>query len=137
MIRPTAVAVPGGRPEPLTIPAEERGTTDISERVVQRIAAKVVNDAEHAGGAARRMLGVSLGSDSTDTPPQVSARVDGRIATVEVTMSVAYPQPVRDVTRRVRSDIIGSVRELTGLNVRHVDIAITSLLTGGNGRRVQ
>jgi uncharacterized alkaline shock family protein YloU len=137
MTSPTTVAVPGGRPEPRTTPAEERGTTEISERVVQRIAAKVVNDAEHAGGAARRMLGISLGSDSADTAPQVSARVDGQIAAVEVTMSVAWPQPVRDVTRRVRNDIISSVGELTGLTVRHVDIAITSLLTDGNGRTAQ
>jgi uncharacterized alkaline shock family protein YloU len=137
MSPPTAVPVTGARPQPQVAPAEERGTTEIGESVVQRIAAKVVNDAEHAGGAARRVFGVSLGTDSGDTEPQVSALVDGQIAAIEVTMSVAWPQPVRDVTRQVRDDIISSVEEMTGLTVRHVDIAITSLLTNKNARRAQ
>jgi uncharacterized alkaline shock family protein YloU len=133
----TEIAVRTSPPEPLTTLPETRGRTAISELVVQKIAAQVVSDAENAGGAARRMFGVSLGSDSEDTEAQVTARVDGAIATVEVAMSVAYPQPVRAVTRRVRASIISTLEYQTGLDVRHVDIAITSMLNGGGGRRVQ
>jgi uncharacterized alkaline shock family protein YloU len=116
---------------------EDRGRTEIAERVLERIAAKVVSDAEHAGGTARRMLGVSLGQDGQDTAPQITAHIDGQLATIEVTMTVAYPAPVRQVARRVRNDVIARVTELTGISVRHVDIDITRLIWRTSEGRVQ
>lgn len=114
-----------------------RGRTEIAERVLERIAAKVVADAEYAGGAARRMLGVPLGHDGQDAAPQTTAHIDGRLATIELIMSVAYPAPVRQVARRIRNDVIAVVTELTGLDVRHVDIEITRLIWRTSEGRVQ
>lgn len=116
-------------------PAEARGRTEISDRVVERIAAQAVAEAEHAGGAASRFLGVKLGRDTQDTVAQATARVDGQLATVQLTLSVIYPQPVRQVTRDVRDRVISRVGELTGLDVRQVDIEIASLIVPDPERR--
>jgi len=47
-----------------------------------------------------------------------------------VLLSLAYPAPVRAVTREVRSHVIERVTTLTGLEVRHVDIEVADLLRG-------
>ncbi|MCW2877932.1 MAG: hypothetical protein JWQ95_2032 [Sphaerisporangium sp.] len=109
-------------------PVESRGRTDISGRVLERIAAHAVNEVDEVGGAAPRLLGMPLGRDATDTAPRVSAQVDGHLAIVRVTLSVTYPAPIRQVAHRVRDHIMTRVRELTGLDVRQVDIDIARLI---------
>jgi len=69
--------------------------------------------------------------------PRVSVLIDGRLATVRVAIEVRYPAPIRQVTRRVREHVSDRVGELTGLDVRHVDIDIPALITPDRGRRVQ
>ena len=106
---------------------EERGTTTIADRVVERIAAQAVAEVDNATGAARSLLGVTLGSTTAETAARVSARVDGPTATVEVSMTVIYPASVRDVTRQVRRHLTERVRELTGVDVAQVDIDVTGM----------
>jgi uncharacterized alkaline shock family protein YloU len=118
-------------------PPEERGRTELAERVVERIAQQVVLEAEHASGAARRLVGMALGSDEDTEAPQVTVTIDGQLAIVQLTMSVAYPMPVRQVTRQVRQDMIERIGALTGLEVRHVDISICRLTGAGFERRVR
>jgi uncharacterized alkaline shock family protein YloU len=132
----TALTTAGPAPA-LVQPAEDRGRTDIAERVVERIAQQVVLEAEHASGAARRLLGVALGSDDDADTPQVTVSIDGQLTTIQLTMCVAYPMPVRRVTRQVRQDVIDRIGYLTGLEVRHVDISITRLTGTGGERRVR
>jgi uncharacterized alkaline shock family protein YloU len=118
-------------------PPETRGRTEIAARVLERIAAHAVTEVDQAGGAARRLLGVPLGRDTAQTAPRATAHVDGQLATLQVTMSVIYPAPIRQVTRRVRDQIITRVGELTGLDVRQVDIEIARLIRPGrDGRRI-
>lgn len=69
-----------------------------------------------------------LGRDSMQSTPQVTAKVDGGLATLRIRISIAYPAPVREVTRRLRELVRTRVGELTGLDVREVDIDVTRLL---------
>ena len=144
----TTSAAPGsaGRPGADLVPAapaalrppEARGRTEIADRVLERIAARAVTEVDQAGGAARRLLGVPLGRDTMRAAPRATAHVDGQIATVQLRMSVIYPAPIRAVARRVRDQIITRVGELTGLDVRQVDIEIARLIRPGTEpRRVQ
>ena len=144
----TTGAAPGsaGRPGADLVPAapaalrppEARGRTEIADRVLERIAARAVSEVAQAGGAARRLLGVPLGRDTVRAAARATAHVDGQIATVQLRMSVTYPAPIRETTRRVRDQIITRVGELTGLDVRQVDIEITRLIRPGTEpRRVQ
>jgi uncharacterized alkaline shock family protein YloU len=126
-----AVAPPSGT---TLAPPAQRGSTEIADRVVERIAARAVAEVDDAHGPARRLLGLRVPGA---VAPRVTVQVDGRLATVRLAMSVRYPAPIRQVTRRVREHVMVRVGELTGLDVRHVDIDIPTLITPDRGRRVR
>lgn len=105
----------------------ERGTTTIADRVVERVATHAVTDVERAAGAPRTVLGQSVGRVDEDTPARTSATVDGDLVTVSVSMSVAYPSPVREVAAQVRRRVIDRVQYITGLQVAEVDIDVPAL----------
>ncbi|GAA1275166.1 hypothetical protein GCM10009677_30720 [Sphaerisporangium rubeum] len=111
---------------------EERGRTRISGKVLERIAATAAAEVDEAGRAVRRVLGVPVGHDTTSAPPRVSGHIDGGLAMLRIHLSVAYPAPVREVTRRVRDHVTDRVHALTGLDVRQVDIDVDRLLPGAN-----
>ena len=113
---------------------EHRGSTDIADRVVEKIAAGAVAEVDDAYGSARRLLGLRMPGA---TAPRVTVLIDGHLATVRVAMSVRYPAPIRQVAREVREHVMARVGKLTGLDVRHVDIEIPTLITPDRGRRVQ
>jgi len=117
--------VAAGLPAP-----EQRGRTAIADRVVTRLAARAVSEVEQAGGAARQLAGVAIGRQSGEGMARVSARIDGHLAVIELRLSLAYPAPVRALTREVRRHVIERVTGLTGLEVRHVDIEVARLLRG-------
>lgn len=113
------------------------GRTDIADRVVERIAAHALTEMPEVGGAARRVLGVAFGRDEA-APPRAEAHVDGRLATVTVTMSVSYPSPVREVAQHARDTVTARITDLTGLDVRQVDVDVASLVWATHtGRRVE
>jgi uncharacterized alkaline shock family protein YloU len=95
--------------------------------VVEKIAARAVGEVDEVGGVASRVLGIQIGSDAPDRSPEVHARVDGSIVTLDVTLSVTYPAPVGQVTRHVREHVADRIRTLTGLSTRQVDISVTAL----------
>ena len=99
-------------PSPLTVPGQ-RGRTTIADRVVAKIATRAVAEFGQAGGAAR-----------------VSARINGNLAMIEMRLSLAYPEPVRSLTREVRRHVMERVNTMTGIEVRHVDIEVARLLRG-------
>jgi uncharacterized alkaline shock family protein YloU len=99
----------------------------MADRVLERIAAHVLTEVEETGGAARRVLGVPLGPTGQRTRPQVTAHVDGHLAILRMRITVAYPEPIRQVTRRLRDRVTSRLGELTGLEVRQVDIDIVRL----------
>lgn len=109
---------------------EERGRTRISGKVLERIAATAAAEVDEAGRAVRRVFGVPVGHDTTSAPPRVSGHIDGGLAMLRIHLSVAYPAPVREVTRRVRDHVTNRVHALTGLDVRQVDIDVDRLLPG-------
>jgi uncharacterized alkaline shock family protein YloU len=113
-----------GRPAPIAA-----GRTTVASRVLERIATQVLSELDRAGGAARRVLGVPLGRERVDRAPQVHARVDGHLATMRVSIVVAYPTPLRAVTRQLRDLMTTRVGQLTGLQLRQLDIDIAQLTT--------
>jgi len=94
------------------------------------VAARAVTEVELTGGVTRQLMGITIGRRTGAGSAHVDARVDGHLAMIEVRLSLAYPAPVRAVTREVRSHVIERVTTLTGLEVRHVDIEVAGLLRG-------
>lgn len=103
------------------MPPDKRGSTQITERVLERIASQVLTEAEDISGVRRRLLRVPPSRDATDG---VTAWVDGGLATVRIRVSMVYPAPVREVSRHLRENVTAAVERLTGLDVRQVDIEI-------------
>ena len=130
MSTPTTVRDDAPGPADGTVPADDaatRGRLEIADRVIERIAAQAAAEVDRATGTPRRMLGVSVGSP-TDRP-DVSARVDGHVAIVDVVMSVAWPAPVIQVTEQVRARIVQQLADLAGVRAAQVDIRVTSLVS--------
>ena len=112
---------------PLDAPGQ-RGRTAIADRVVARVATQAVTEVAQTGGAARQLIGFTLGRETGQGPARVFARVDGNLAMIEMRLTLAYPAPVRSLTREVRRHVMERVASLTGIEVRHVDIEVASLL---------
>ena len=116
-------------PTPLAVPGQ-RGRTTIADRVVAQVATRAVAEVAQTGGAARQLIGFTLGRQTGQGPARVSARVDGNLAMIEMRLTLAYPAPVRGLTREVRRHVMERVASLTGIEVRHVDIEVARLLRG-------
>ena len=116
-------------PTPLNVPGQ-RGWTTIADRVVAKVAAQAVTEVEQTGGAAMQLIGFTIGPETGKGTARVSARIDGHLAMIEMRLTLAYPAPVRSLTREVRRHVMERVTSLTGLEVRHVDIEVARLLHG-------
>jgi uncharacterized alkaline shock family protein YloU len=116
-------------PAPSALP-EQRGRTTIADRVVAQVATQAVAEVAQTGGAARQLIGITLGRQTGQGRARVSARADGNLAMIEMRLTLAYPVPVRSLTREVRRHVMERVASLTGIEVRHVDIEVTRLLRG-------
>jgi len=122
----------------LTGPVAERGVLTISAQAVERLAACAVLEVDDVGGAAGRVLGVSLSGEDLDHSAKVSAQVGAETVTLDVRISIVYPASVARTTERAREHLVARVEALTGLTVTRVDLTVTALhTTAGHERRVE
>ncbi|WP_158879421.1 Asp23/Gls24 family envelope stress response protein [Amycolatopsis anabasis] len=94
----------------------ERGRTSIEPRVVERIAARAV-------------------TEELRRPARVRARLEGDAATLDVKLTVGYPDSVAEATERTRAHLVRRTGELTGFTVPRVDIVVTGLDAGDRRTR--
>jgi uncharacterized alkaline shock family protein YloU len=123
----TALDGAGALPAPA-----QRGQTTIAERVVARVAAQAAAEVGQTGGAARQLIGITIGRQTGEGNARVSAHTEGQVAMIEMRLSLAYPVPLRALTREVRRHVMERVTGLTGYEVHHVDIEVARLLSGTN-----
>ncbi|MEV6153180.1 Asp23/Gls24 family envelope stress response protein [Nonomuraea sp. NPDC052129] len=114
----SAVLVPGQRPTP-AVPPEGRGRTEVTDRVAAKIA-------RHAAGEVAGVREVIERGGLRGTRP-ASATVRGDTVEIGLTVSVAYPMPLRGVAAAIRSHVASRIAALTGLQVSHVDITMAEL----------
>lgn len=116
--------------------AEDRGTLTIAEKVIEKIAGQIAADTPGVHGASGGFLGIGS-HDDEDARPKVTAELHGRIVSLHVRAGVRYPAPLRSTTEHLRERIRSQVSERCGVDVRQVDIDITSLVTrtDRSGRR--
>jgi uncharacterized alkaline shock family protein YloU len=113
--------------------AAERGTTTIADEVVEKIAgiaAREVPGVYDLGGDVARVFAsvrdrIGLGDgDGEQSNRGVAVKLEGRTATVRVTLVIEYGYVVYSVAEKVRTKVIGSVENLLGLEVTAVDIVV-------------
>ena len=107
--------------------ADDRGRLQIADAVVEKVAVAAAGEIDDVGGVARRVLGVPAGRDDGEGRPQVSARVTGQVASLDVRLTVMYPASVRSTTEAVREHLRDRVHALTEITVSRVDISVTAL----------
>jgi uncharacterized alkaline shock family protein YloU len=107
------------------IPADraERGRTDISTRVVEKIAAQAAGEVPHVGGLRRRLAGQGVGAALV----RCTAEIDGGIVALQLELAVDYGRSIRAVTRAARAHVIAAVQRLCDLRVDHLDITVSLL----------
>ncbi|WP_434620330.1 Asp23/Gls24 family envelope stress response protein [Arthrobacter sp. A5] len=112
-----------------------RGHTVVADKVIEKIAGQVAGDASSAGGSSGGFFGIGAHADLS-ARPKASVELTGNIATLSVEVGMLYPVPLRQATEALRQRI-RAVTELTGVEVRQVDIKVSWLTTGAetNGRR--
>ena len=134
----------GGTPADLTTRKSplrtDLGHTIIAPRVAEKIARQAARQTAGVCGAEAsglsRLLPRAQGSPSATAG--VAIGVDDDSVAVDLTISVRYPEPVSDVTRRAREHVVERLTTCTGLRVTSVDILVTSLVAGGPvARRVR
>ncbi|GAA3277717.1 Asp23/Gls24 family envelope stress response protein [Dactylosporangium vinaceum] len=111
----------------------DRGTTTIADEVVEKIAgiaARKVEGVYDLGGDVARVFAavrdrIGLGDDEKENGNRgVTVRLEGRNATVRVTLVIEYGYVVYSVAEKVRAQVITSVENLLGLEVTAVDIVV-------------
>ncbi|QIZ38093.1 Asp23/Gls24 family envelope stress response protein [Saccharopolyspora sp. ASAGF58] len=119
------------------VPPEERGSTTLSDRVIEAMAAHIIAEVDQVGGAARRVFGVTAGSEHAEQQPRVTAEVHGSVCALRARLSVCYPAPVAQVTEEVRQHLIDRIAVLADVRVRTVDITVTALYRPAVRREVR
>ena len=102
---------------------EHRGTTTLADRVVEKIAAQAATEVDHATGLRRSLAGRDVGRSTV----RAHVDLDGGVAALRLDLAVAFPAPVRVVTRAVRAHVTTRVGQLCDLTVDHVDITVAAL----------
>ena len=116
----------------------DRGTTNISNTVVQKIAgiaAQEVEKVQVGGGTAAAVTGflgsvssAVTGSSGSGSPTSgVSVEVGQKEAAVDLTTAIEYGVSSPQVTEAVRRNVINRVESLTGLGVTEVNIVVTDV----------
>src|SRR4051794_31516652 len=120
--------------------AEDRGTLHISDRVVEKVAAQAATEVDRVTGVPRRVLGQTVGRVKADSQARASAKVDGSIVSVSLSVAVEYPTPVRAAAAAVRQHVSSTVHALCGLDVVEVHVDVPHFYTSAAvtpTRRVQ
>ncbi|MEE4541412.1 Asp23/Gls24 family envelope stress response protein [Streptomyces sp. V4-01] len=115
-----------GAARPALLPAGERGSLRVSDRVIAKIAAQ----------AAGEVLVESPGAELVpkDATPHASVAVRRNHARLRLTLELGYPVDIGAVCGRVRRHVTSRVEALTGMVVPEVAVEVERLHTAA-GRR--
>ena len=117
----------------------DRGNTNISDTVVQKIAgiaAQEIEKVQMGGGAAAAVTGflgsvsgAVTGSSSGGGSPTsgVSVEVGEQETAVDLTVAIEYGVSIPQVTETVRRNVINRIENLTGLGVTEVNITVNDV----------
>ena len=113
-----------------------RGETTIAPLVVEKIASRAATEVDGVSDVVRAGLGRLLPWVSSDSSAQVAADVHEDTVTVDLTVNVRYPEPVRRVVANVRDRVAERLAALTGLTATEVNIVVDELVVERrDGRR--
>lgn len=105
------------------VPAAERGSLRIADRVVAKVAAQAAREALRAGPDAHKLPGGKRGA------PQAGVRVRDRSVRVRLALALGYPSDIAAQCLAVRRHVASRVTELVGMDVPEVAVGVDRLHT--------
>ena len=110
----------------------ERGSTSISNAVVSQVAGTAAQEVEgvQMGGGTSRAVGGVLDSvtGGSGTTRGVTVEVGEEETAIDLSLAIEYGRPIPQVSEAVRSNVIGRVENLVGLQVTEVNITVNDVL---------
>ena len=110
----------------------ERGSTNISERVVSQIVGMAANEVAgvHMGGSASRTSSGLLGNitGSSNQNLGVSAEVGPTETAIDLTMGIDYGRNILEALEEVRSKIRDRIGTMTGLKITELNATINDIV---------
>lgn len=130
-----APARTGGESAPARLAEDSsQGKTTIASSVVQKIAgiaAREVSGVYALGGGLSRAFGEIReripGSTGASRTSGVSVEVGEKQAAIDIDLIVVYGASIVDLAKAVRRNVIGTVEQMTGLEVIEVNIAVNDI----------
>ncbi|MFB7935398.1 MULTISPECIES: Asp23/Gls24 family envelope stress response protein [Streptomyces] len=123
-----ATASQGGRGSGTS--AEARGSTEIADTVVAKIAgmaAREIPEVYNLGGGMTRAFGAvrqRVPGGGSGVTQGVKVEVGERQAAVDLDLVVEYGAAITDTAADVRTNVVNAVERMTGLEVVEVNIAV-------------
>ncbi len=125
----------GGGSTPARLAADtSQGKTTIASSVVQKvagIAAREISGVHALGGGLSRAFGQIRdrvpGSTGASQASGVSVEVGEKQAAIDLDLIVEYGVSIVDLAKAVRRNVIGTIEQMTGLEVIEVNIAINDI----------
>lgn len=116
-----------GTAVPAQLPAADRGSLRIADRVVAKIAAQ----------AAGEVLAGAPGSELVprDSAPHASVSLRKDSARLRLTLELGYPTDVGSVCGTVRRHVAARVEQLTGFGVPEVAVEVERLHSAADRRK--
>ncbi len=113
----------------------DRGTTTISDTVVQQVAGIAAQEVERVqmGGSTSAAVGgflssVTGGSGGGGNTRGVSVEVGQEEAAVDLSMAVEYGASIPQISEAVRRNVINRIESLLGLRVAEVNVTVNDVL---------
>jgi uncharacterized alkaline shock family protein YloU len=136
--RPPPTRMPPGVPGRRSELTTELGRTSIADSVVAKIAGlacREVSGVHEMGAGASRAFGAirerMSSSENAGSPARgVSVEVGERQAAVDLDIVVEYGVAIVDVAEAIRSNVIGRVESMTGLQVTEVNVTVDDVYLG-------
>lgn len=128
----------GGGSSPARLAEDtSHGKTTIASGVVQKIAgiaAREISGVHALGGGLSRAFGEIReripGSTGASNTTGVSVEVGEKQAAVDLDLIVTYGASIVELAKAVRRNVIGTVEQMTGLEVIEVNIAVNDIYIG-------
>ncbi len=132
---PAAAARTGGESAPTRLAEDtSQGKTTIASSVVQKIAgmaAHEISGVYKLGGGLSRAFGEIReripGSTGASQTSGVTVEVGEKQAAIDLDLIVEYGASIVDLAKAVRRNVIGTVEQMTGLEVIEVNIAVNDI----------
>lgn len=121
---------------PTPAAASTAGTTTIVDPVVAKIAgiaAREVPGVHALGGGAARVVGaIREAMGGTDLTQGVKVEVGETQVAADVTIVVAYPEPLQRVADDVRRAVAAAIETLVGMEVAEINVTVSDVHIPGD-----